>query len=237
MKSNQDCVCFIGISIGGLPSYAIVQTKCTLSTVEHILFAGTYFCENGMKWNDFQPAPHSNTKHCRDINFCEDLIFVMKRNSQKLDPRKNVVFYSILKSMFGPVDHNVPRNSGKLSTGSHGIALFTIFLNMVSMGIEHYNQSRVITFTLEICNALFTTIFSLGKNQYYLNMRCSNVEEICGGFRGHCQDRRTEIPIFYCWMEHLRLRPGHRQHRWHRHGRHDGGFPGFAHLIEGCQSL
>lgn len=45
------------------------------------------------------------------------------------------------------------------------IAIFVlIFLNMVSMGIEHYNQSRVITFTLEICNALFTTIFSLGKS-------------------------------------------------------------------------
>ncbi len=43
------------------------------------------------------------------------------------------------------------------------IAIFgLIFLNMVSMGIEHYNQSRVITFTLEICNALFTTIFALG---------------------------------------------------------------------------
>ena len=47
------------------------------------------------------------------------------------------------------------------------IAIFVlIFLNMVSMGIEHYNQSRVITFTLEICNALFTTIFSLGKNSF-----------------------------------------------------------------------
>lgn len=44
------------------------------------------------------------------------------------------------------------------------IAIFVlIFLNMVTMGIEHYNQSRVITFTLEISNALFTTIFSLGK--------------------------------------------------------------------------
>ena len=44
------------------------------------------------------------------------------------------------------------------------IAIFVlIFLNMISMGIEHYNQSRVITFTLEICNALFTTIFSLGE--------------------------------------------------------------------------
>ena len=44
------------------------------------------------------------------------------------------------------------------------IAIFIlIFLNMVTMGIEHYNQSRAFTFTLEISNALFTTIFSLGK--------------------------------------------------------------------------
>ena len=46
------------------------------------------------------------------------------------------------------------------------IAIFVlIFLNMVSMGIEHYDQSRAVTFSLEICNALFTTIFSLGKIQ------------------------------------------------------------------------
>ena len=44
------------------------------------------------------------------------------------------------------------------------IAIFIlIFLNMVTMGIEHYNQSRAFTFTLEISNALFTTIFSLGN--------------------------------------------------------------------------
>ena len=44
------------------------------------------------------------------------------------------------------------------------IAIFVlIFLNMVSMGIEHFDQSRAVTFVLEICNALFTTIFSLGK--------------------------------------------------------------------------
>ena len=44
------------------------------------------------------------------------------------------------------------------------IAIFVlIFLNMVSMGIEHYDQSRAVTFVLEICNALFTTNFSLGK--------------------------------------------------------------------------
>ena len=47
------------------------------------------------------------------------------------------------------------------------IAIFVlIFLNMVSMGIEHYDQSRAVTFVLEICNALFTTIFSLGENTY-----------------------------------------------------------------------
>ena len=44
------------------------------------------------------------------------------------------------------------------------IAIFVlIFLNMVSMGIEHFDQSRTVTFVLEICNALFTTIFSLGN--------------------------------------------------------------------------
>jgi hypothetical protein len=41
-----------------------------------------------------------------------------------------------------------------------------IFLNMVSMGIEHYDQSRAVTFVLEICNALFTTIFSLGEIEW-----------------------------------------------------------------------
>ena len=45
------------------------------------------------------------------------------------------------------------------------IAIFVlIFLNMVSMGIEHFDQSRAVTFVLEICNALFTTIFSLGQS-------------------------------------------------------------------------
>ena len=52
------------------------------------------------------------------------------------------------------------------------IAIFVlIFLNMVSMGIEHYNQARVVTFTLEICNALFTTIFSLGKILHRYTLR------------------------------------------------------------------
>ena len=55
------------------------------------------------------------------------------------------------------------------------IAIFVlIFLNMVSMGIEHYNQSRVVTFTLEISNALFTTIFSLGKMNKISRKQCKS---------------------------------------------------------------
>ena len=59
------------------------------------------------------------------------------------------------------------------------IAIFVlIFLNMVSMGIEHYDQSRAVTFSLEICNALFTTIFSLGEiQQGFLPFR-SNMKSV-----------------------------------------------------------
>ncbi|EFX89321.1 putative voltage-gated sodium channel protein, partial [Daphnia pulex] len=42
------------------------------------------------------------------------------------------------------------------------IAIFImIFLNMVVMGVEHYGQPPVFTFILELCNALFTTMFAL----------------------------------------------------------------------------
>lgn len=42
------------------------------------------------------------------------------------------------------------------------IAIFVlIFLNMLSMGIEHYNQPHAVFFILEVSNAFFTTVFSL----------------------------------------------------------------------------
>lgn len=42
------------------------------------------------------------------------------------------------------------------------IAIFVlIFLNMLSMGIEHFGQPDVIFFLLEVSNAFFTTVFSL----------------------------------------------------------------------------
>ncbi|XP_053598439.1 sodium channel protein 60E isoform X2 [Microplitis demolitor] len=42
------------------------------------------------------------------------------------------------------------------------IAIFVlIFLNMLTMGIEHYNQPHPIFFILEVSNAFFTTVFGL----------------------------------------------------------------------------
>ncbi|KAF6217387.1 hypothetical protein GE061_001742 [Apolygus lucorum] len=42
------------------------------------------------------------------------------------------------------------------------IAIFAlIFLNMLTMGIEHYNQHHAIFFILEVSNAFFTTVFGL----------------------------------------------------------------------------
>lgn len=34
---------------------------------------------------------------------------------------------------------------------------------MLTMGIEHYDQPHAIFFILEVSNAFFTTVFSLGK--------------------------------------------------------------------------
>lgn len=44
------------------------------------------------------------------------------------------------------------------------IAIFVlIFLNMLTMGIEHYDQPHAVFFVLEVSNAFFTTVFSLGN--------------------------------------------------------------------------
>ena len=51
------------------------------------------------------------------------------------------------------------------------IAIFIlIFLNMVVMGVEHYGQPPVISFILELFNALFTTMFALGMSVYHISM-------------------------------------------------------------------
>lgn len=59
------------------------------------------------------------------------------------------------------------------------IAIFVlIFLNMLSMGIEHFGQPELIFFLLEVSNAFFTTVFGLecivkiiGEKLYYLEVR------------------------------------------------------------------
>jgi hypothetical protein len=41
------------------------------------------------------------------------------------------------------------------------------------MGVEHYGQPPVFTFILELCNALFTTMFALGIRNFFFFLRCS----------------------------------------------------------------
>ena len=79
------------------------------------------------------------------------------------------------------------------------IAIFVlIFLNMVSMGIEHFDQSRAVTFVLEICNALFTTIFSLGE----LSHERKNIKNIFSSkLRGHSQDNWTASSLLHHSLE------------------------------------
>lgn len=48
------------------------------------------------------------------------------------------------------------------------IAIFVlIFLNMLTMGIEHYGQPNAVFFVLEVSNAFFTTVFGLGKQNTF----------------------------------------------------------------------
>ena len=41
-----------------------------------------------------------------------------------------------------------------------------IFLNIVTMAIEHYDQSPTVTFVLNVSNHIFTVLFSLGKTGF-----------------------------------------------------------------------
>lgn len=51
---------------------------------------------------------------------------------------------------------------------SFEIAIFVlIFLNMLTMGIEHYDQPHAVFFILEVSNAFFTTVFGLGNTKRF----------------------------------------------------------------------
>ena len=86
------------------------------------------------------------------------------------------LFYDIAMSkrqkelVSGVYVHDCANASLSLFSLRFEIAIFImIFLNMVVMGVEHYGQPPVFTFILELCNALFTTMFALGSSSYVIN--------------------------------------------------------------------
>ncbi|KAJ6635625.1 Sodium channel protein 60E [Pseudolycoriella hygida] len=61
-----------------------------------------------------------------------------------------------------PVNHFLAMFYDLSNSRRFEIAIFVlIFLNMLTMGIEHYNQPHAIFFILEVSNAFFTTVFGL----------------------------------------------------------------------------
>ena len=131
------------------------------------------------------------------------------------------------------------------------IAIFIlIFLNMVTMGIEHYNQSRAFTFTLEITNALFVTIFALGKLFGHLilteyisklkmsNMLCNaNIQYFLYTNRMRCKNNWIATTILYCWLECFWLCIGHCFCCWNCYGRYDGKLSGISNSAKSCKSF
>ncbi len=49
--------------------------------------------------------------------------------------------------------------------------IILIFLNMVAMAVEHYRQSQAFSDGLEICNIVFTTVFTLEAIVKIIGMR------------------------------------------------------------------
>lgn len=114
------------------------------------------------------------------------------------------------------------------------IAIFVlIFLNMLTMGIEHYDQPHTIFFILEVSNAFFTTVFGLGKKPLFamasnpfLNF-CTN---LCFFFRGDSKNSGSKIPLLYGSMERFRLSFSFSVNIGHTHGRHYDRFTHFAYV-------
>ncbi|XP_073812240.1 na channel protein 60E [Musca autumnalis] len=61
-----------------------------------------------------------------------------------------------------PINHFLAMFYDLSNSRRFEIAIFVlIFLNMLTMGIEHYNQPHAVFFILEVSNAFFTTVFGL----------------------------------------------------------------------------
>lgn len=85
------------------------------------------------------------------------------------------------------------------------IAIFVlIFLNMLTMGIEHYNQPVPVFFILEVCNAFFTTVFGLGtiySHGSVLNNLYNKYIHFFFVFRGFSENYRSPVSLFYSSLE------------------------------------
>lgn len=121
------------------------------------------------------------------------------------------------------------------------IAIFVlIFLNMLTMGIEHYDQPHSVFFILEVSNAFFTTVFGLGKhtlqiiypayskihlysfyfnNGYYVDDILISQKYIFF-FRGDSKNYRSTVSLLHGAMERVRLLAGASLNSRDPHGRH-----------------
>jgi voltage-gated cation channel len=81
------------------------------------------------------------------------------------------------------------------------IAIFVlIFLNMLSMGIEHYNQPHAVFFILEVSNAFFTTVFGL---ECFVKIIGELQARVCLKSLQISFFIRSSLPLLHGAMEHV----------------------------------
>lgn len=120
------------------------------------------------------------------------------------------------------------------------IAIFVlIFLNMLSMGIEHYNQHRAVFFVLQVSNAFFTTVFALGKALENVNTKKLSS---CDVFfflncRSFSENDRVEVSLLYCAVERVRFFVGIGIDFGYINGRRDDRFSRISNTAASRQSV
>lgn len=115
------------------------------------------------------------------------------------------------------------------------IAIFVlIFLNMLTMGIEHYGQPHAVFFILEVSNAFFTTVFGLGK---MVHIHLNNYKLYLLFFRSNSKNYRTQIPLLHRSLECVRLFISSGFHTRYPNGRYYDRLPSFTHSSTGSSSF
>lgn len=118
------------------------------------------------------------------------------------------------------------------------IAIFVlIFLNMLTMGIEHYGQPNAVFFVLEVSNAFFTTVFGLGKLTAHLlmNHNFSNCVFLC--FRSDSENYRTPLSLFHGPVECVWFFVSFSFHPWYFDGRYYDWFSSFPNSSASSESI